>query len=113
MPHSSCTDANHAGDSRIALSQAALGQEAVRDAAAVIALAAVDERTTVKYGERSIRYVHMAVGAVAENVYLQVAPPELGTVFVGAFDDNAVKAVLSLYDEKAPLGLLSIGRPAA
>ena len=99
-----------AGDKRAALSQAALGQEAVQDAAVVITLAAVYDRTTVKYGERGIRYVHMEVGAAAQNVYLQAASLELGTVFIGAFHDEQVKNVLNLRDEEEPLCLLPVGR---
>lgn len=100
------------GDRREALSQAALGQDAVRDAAAVIVLAAVYERTTGKYGERGVRYVHIEVGAAAQNVALQAVALGLGTVYVGAFHDDQVAGVLSLRDEEVPLCLLPIGRPA-
>jgi SagB-type dehydrogenase family enzyme len=61
------------GDRRRELRTAALGQDCVEAAAAVIALAGVYERTTGKYGERGIRYVHMEVGHVAQNVCLQAA----------------------------------------
>ena len=99
------------GDQRTALSQAALGQEAVQDAAAVIALVAVHNRTTGKYGERGIRYVHMEVGAAAQNVYLQATSLELGTVFIGAFHDEQVREVLDLGNAEQPLCLLPVGRP--
>jgi len=81
-----------------ALARAALSQEAVADAPAVLAIAAVFERTTVKYGERGRQYVHMEAGHAAQNVYLQAAALGLGTVAIGAFDDSAVSALLSLRD---------------
>jgi SagB-type dehydrogenase family enzyme len=85
-----------AGDKRPAISQAALDQDAVQEAAAVLVLAAVYERTTVKYNERGIRYVYMEVGAAAQNVYLQAVSLKLGTVYIGAFHDEQVKQVLNL-----------------
>ena len=57
------------GDLRTALAQAAHAQGWMRDAAAVVVFAAVYERTTRKYGERGVRYVHMEVGHAAQNPY--------------------------------------------
>jgi SagB-type dehydrogenase family enzyme len=58
------------GDIRIELSGAALGQESVEDGAAVFVFTTVYERTTGKYGDRGIRYVHMGVGHAAQNICL-------------------------------------------
>jgi len=44
-------------------------------------------------------------------VYLQAQAPGLGTVIVGAFDDDAVRAVLELPEQEAPLALLPVGMP--
>ncbi len=71
------------GDVRADLCAAALDQECVEDGAAVLVFAAVYERTTGKYGERGVRYVHMEVGHAAQNVYLQAVSLGLGTVVVG------------------------------
>ncbi|MDI6770454.1 MAG: SagB/ThcOx family dehydrogenase [Anaerolineales bacterium] len=98
------------GDQRPALRQAALGQSAVQDAAAIIVIAAIYERTTVKYGERGVSYVHMEVGSVAQNVYLQAVSLNLGTVFIGAFNDDEVKKVLHITGDEQPLGLMPVGR---
>lgn len=98
------------GDQRPALRQAALDQSAVQDAAAVIVIAAIYERTTVKYGERGVSYVHMEVGSVAQNVYLQATSLDLGTVFIGAFHEDEVKRVLHLAADEQPLCLMPVGR---
>ena len=99
-----------AGDKRQDLFEAALQQSAVKDAAIVLVISAVYERTTVKYGQRGIRYVHMEVGHAAQNVYLQAESLELGTVFIGAFHEDEVRAVLQIHEEEVPLGLMPVGR---
>lgn len=99
-----------AGDHRADLAAAAHQQDCVRAASAVLVIAGVFQRTTEKYGERGVRYVHMEVGHVAQNVYLQAGLLNLGTVLVGAFDDRAVKRVLQLPREEEPLGLMPLGR---
>lgn len=98
------------GDKRIELYNAALSQSAVKDAAVVIIFSAVYERTTEKYGERGERYVHIETGHAAENVYLQAVSLNLGTVVIGAFDDNEIKKIANMEDEEQPLYLMPVGR---
>lgn len=66
-------------------------------------------RTTRKYGGRGRRYVHVEVGAAAQNVYLQATALNLETVFIGAFSDRAVKEVLDLPGACQPLGIMTVG----
>jgi len=99
-----------AGDRRAELARAALGQECIAEGAAVIALAAVYRRTTGKYGERGIRYVHMEVGHAAQNVYLQAVALGLGAVVVGAFEDRDVKKVMHMGSHEEPVCLMPVGR---
>lgn len=98
------------GDFRSDLSAAALGQNCVQRGAAVLVIAAVYERTTRKYGERGIRYVHMEAGCAAQNIYLQATSANLGTVFVGAFEDDRVRKLLHLPVAERPLALMPVGR---
>jgi SagB-type dehydrogenase family enzyme len=98
------------GDMRQNVCDAALQQSALKDAAIVLVIAAVYERTTVKYGPRGNQYVHMEVGHAAQNVYLQVESLGLGTVFIGAFYDDQVQEVLALDEGEIPLGLMPVGR---
>jgi nitroreductase len=52
----------------------------------------------------------MEVGGAAQNVYLQAESMDLGTVFVGAFQDEEIKQVLGLMADEQPLALLPVGR---
>jgi SagB-type dehydrogenase family enzyme len=97
------------GDLRKALARAALRQEAVREAAVVLVISAVYERTTRKYDKRGRRYVYMEVGHAAQNVFLQAVALGLGSVAVGAFEDADVARVLDLHRDEHPLYLLPIG----
>lgn len=100
-----------AGDQRAALSRATLGQTWLRDAAAALVICAVYRRTMAKYGERGIRYAQIEVGHAAQNVYLQAVSLGLGTVMVGAFDDDQVRTLLGMTDDCQPLGIMPIGKP--
>lgn len=91
-----------------AVARAALGQAPVARAGVVMVLSAVTARTADRYGERAVRYVHMEAGHAAQNVYLQATALGLGTVAVGAFDDDALAGALG--PEEQPLYLLPIGQ---
>jgi SagB-type dehydrogenase family enzyme len=99
------------GDPRTAVDKAALGQDWVAEAPAIVVLAAIYQRTERKYGERAARYVHMEVGHAAQNVYLQAAALEHGTTMVGAFRDEELARVLGLPEQTKPLGILPVGKP--
>lgn len=98
------------GDMRAELAEAALGQEWVKKGAVSIVFTAVYERTTVKYGDRGVRYVHMEAGHAAQNLCLQATALVLGAVTVGAFYDEEVSQLLNLPDEEEPLYIIPVGR---
>ena len=98
------------GDLRGRLSAAALGQPWVKEAPIAIVITAVYQRTTARYGERGIRYVHLEAGHVGQNIYLQAVALGFGTVAVGAFQDDAVAALLQLPPEEIPLYIFPVGQ---
>ncbi|MBN2013842.1 MAG: SagB/ThcOx family dehydrogenase [Candidatus Altiarchaeota archaeon] len=99
------------GDYRMELQEAALDQRWIGDAAVDLVITAVYDRTTDRYGERGTRYVHLEAGHAAQNIYLQATALGLGTVSVGAFDDDRVIEVLNATKEETPLYIMPIGRP--
>lgn len=98
------------GDKRAELADAALAQPCVKEGAISIVFAAVYERTTVKYGERGIRYVHMEAGHAGQNLCLQATAMGLGVVTVGAFHDEQVSKLLNLPQDEKPLYIIPVGR---
>ena len=98
------------GDQRRMLARTALGQSWISDSAAVVVIAAKYKRTTRKYGERGIRYVHMEVGHAGQNLFLQAEAMGLATVVVGAFHDDKVDKLLGLPDDIQVLSLMPVGK---
>jgi SagB-type dehydrogenase family enzyme len=99
------------GDLREELSAAGLNQAALKRAPAVLVISGVYERTTGKYGERGMRYVHMEAGHAAQNICLQAVALDLATVPIGAFRDTQVQSTLGLAGDEQPLYLVPVGKP--
>lgn len=95
-------------DIRNPLSSASLGQRMIERAPINIIIAADYGRTTDHYGQRGVRYVHMEVGHVGQNISLQAIALGLGTVMIGAFEDRKVKEVLGI--EEDPLYIIPVGK---
>jgi len=112
LPRDGSVERVLAGDQRAALAAAALGQSWLADAAVTLAFAARYGRTTRKYGQRGIQYVHIEAGHAAQNVLLTAVALNLGAAVVGAFDDKHVASVLGLPREETPLYLLPVGQAA-
>lgn len=98
------------GDIRRRLAEAAVDQQWVSQAAMVVVIAAVFERTTARYGKRGERYVHMEAGHAAENLLLEATALGLGATPVGAFNDSEVSRLLRLPAGETPLYLIPVGR---
>lgn len=98
------------GDFRIELSSAALNQSCVRDAPVSVIITAIYERTTIKYGDRGVRYVHIEAGHAAQNILLQAVALGLGSVPVGAFYDDKVANLLSIPKNEVPLYIIPVGK---
>ncbi|MBI4183009.1 MAG: SagB/ThcOx family dehydrogenase [Proteobacteria bacterium] len=101
-----------AGDRRRGLAKAALWQDWIASAPAVLVIAAVVARTERKYKDRALRYVLIEVGHAAENLCLEAVALGLGATVVGAFRDAEVEALLAMAAEEEPFCLVPVGRPA-
>ncbi|MCS7234127.1 MAG: SagB/ThcOx family dehydrogenase [Synergistetes bacterium] len=100
------------GDVMRDLSRACLNQRYVADASFNIVIAVYYPRITSVYGERGKRYAILEAGHIGQNIYLACAEKDLGTVAIGAFNDEAVSRVLALPQDIAPLYIFPIGYPA-
>lgn len=97
-------------DNRYNLASAAIGEAAIKNCPAIIAIAALFERTAIRYGDRGARYVHIEAGHVVQNIYLQAESLNLGTFVIGAFYDDEVKKYLRMEQDENPVCLMPVGR---
>ncbi|MCY0891662.1 MULTISPECIES: SagB/ThcOx family dehydrogenase [Pyrobaculum] len=113
-PHSHSITLLKQGDFREDLYYAALEQRWVLTAPVSLIFTAVYSRTVRVYGERGrVRYVPMDLGHAGQNVYLQATALGLGTVAVGAFNDEEVARILGLSERETPLYIMPVGRPVS
>ena len=98
------------GDKRAEMCDACLGQSSVKEGAINILICGIYQRTTGKYGDRGKQYVHVEVGCVAQNVYLQVESLGLGTVYIGALNDKQIQQIAKLPAKEIPFCVLPVGK---
>lgn len=90
-----------------------LGQAYLAQAAAIIVITSVVERSLWKYEDRGYRYILLEAGHVAQNLNLCAAGLELGALNLGGFFDRDVLGILRA-EERTEIALygVAIGRPA-
>jgi SagB-type dehydrogenase family enzyme len=92
--------------------QGCFTQEPALDPSLFVLISARFDRTTRKYADRGYRYVYMEAGSVYQNVYLQATSLGLGTVVLGAFNDDALNALLNIDGiREAVLCVMPVGVP--
>jgi SagB-type dehydrogenase family enzyme len=98
-------------DLREQISDAAYLQTALSDAPAVIVVATNYRNSVSRYKEKGKKFVHMDCGHSGQNIYLMAAALGLGTVAIGAFDEEAVGRILQLPHNEVTLYLFPVGHP--
>jgi SagB-type dehydrogenase family enzyme len=112
-PADSSLELVEAGDFDARLNGAAFEQGCVGSSPVTIVLTARFERSTKKYADRGYRYTYMEGGAICQNVYLQANALQMGTVAVGAFNDDALNELLGIDgSSEAALLIMPVGYPA-
>lgn len=96
-----------------ALADAAFGQNYIENAPVLIVFAANPARNTPKYGDRGKRLYALQDATIACS-FAMLAATELGlgTVWVGAFDDDSVRKLMGLPASMTPVAILPVGYAA-
>ncbi|MDI6888517.1 MAG: nitroreductase family protein [Methanocellales archaeon] len=93
------------------LASAALNQEFVREAPAVIVVCANTARSESRYITRGTLYAIQDATASVMNILLAAHSLGLGTCWVGAFDERRVASLLNLPLHVRPIALIPVGYP--
>ena len=98
---------------REGLSEAARGQPCVARAPLALVFLAHPARAAGRYGARGGNLYSLQDATIAA-AYVQLAAVNLGlaSVWVGAFDDQAVRDALGAGKEMVPVAIIAIGYPA-
>ncbi|MEW6364367.1 MAG: nitroreductase family protein [Acidobacteriota bacterium] len=98
---------------RLALARAALEQYFISEAPAALVFCAHPARSAGRYGRRGMN-LYCVQDATIACAYAQLAATALGlaSVWVGAFDDNAVRRAIGIGADLVPVAILPIGYPA-
>jgi SagB-type dehydrogenase family enzyme len=97
------------GDLRRDIAIASLRQMWMAEAPVLFVISAEYDRITVKYGNRGIRYAHMEVGHVGQNIFLQCQALDLTAGIVGAFHDKEVAKIVRVNKDHEPLIIMPVG----
>lgn len=94
------------------LMEAASGQSFIAQAPVVLVVFANENRSSRRYGERGNELYCINDASIAA-AYIQLAAADLGlgSVWVGAFDDNSVREIVKAPDYLRPVSILPIGYP--
>ena len=99
-------------EQRVALAGAALGQTFVAEAPVVIVVCAVPARAAERYGQRGLDlYCIQDTAAAVQNILLTATAHGLGTCWVGAFNEEAVRRSLNLAEGRRPVAIIPVGYP--
>ncbi len=95
------------------LPKTAFGQSFFAEAPLVIIGCADLKRVEPRYGSRGVSlYAPQDVAASVQNLLLMAHELGLGTVWVGAFDEDAVSKLMKLPPHLRPVAMVPIGYPA-
>ena len=83
-------------------------QDSISNVSTVFFISADYSRTTGRYGERGIQYVHLEVGHALQNFLLQLISLNLDTWVISEFDSSQVQEFLNT--SLQPLIILPVGR---
>ncbi len=96
-----------------ALAEASLGQDFVAQAAVALAFCAHPELSFHKYGRRGTSLYSVQDGTIAcTHAHLAATALGLASVWVGAFNDDAVRKAIGVGQDLLPIAILPIGYPS-
>jgi nitroreductase len=95
------------------ISEYCLGQSCVHNAGFAVVVCSDPEQTERHYGLRGERlYTVQNCAAACQNMLLSAHALGLGGVWVGAFDENKIRFILSIPHNIRPQAVLAFGYPA-
>lgn len=93
------------------IAKATFGQNFVLKAPLIV-VGCIDKNIARHYGKRGVElYAICDVACAIENLMLQAVELNLGTCFIGAFDEGLVSQILNLPSNLRPIAIVPVGFP--
>jgi SagB-type dehydrogenase family enzyme len=89
-----------------------LGQAVFSSGAAVLVIAALDEKSVKTFGDYAVRASSLEIGHVAQNIALQATALDLALVTATGFDGDKARSLLKLPASQTPVYLIPVGKKA-
>lgn len=94
------------------LAETALGQNFI-GRAPLVAVGCTDDKINWRYGERGENlYSICDVATSIQNMMLLAHEQNLGSAWIGAFDEKEVRKILNLPGNLRPIAIVPVGYPA-
>jgi nitroreductase len=94
------------------ISQAAFEQKILQEASIVIVVCADEKRAQESYGDRGKNlYCLQDTAAAIQNILLTACSLGLGTCWIGAFKEDAIRKVINAPENMRPVALIPVGYP--
>ena len=90
---------------------AARDQHFIASAPIIIVVVANIRRSSIRYGKRGELYAVQDATASVMNIMLAATSIELGTCWIGAFDEDMVKDILKIPISERPIAMVPVGYP--
>ncbi|MFB6089409.1 MAG: nitroreductase family protein [Candidatus Aenigmatarchaeota archaeon] len=95
------------------LAKSAWGQDWIVDAPVIIVMGINKDLAESHYGERGEKlYAHQSTAAAIQNMLLTATSLDLGSCWVGAFEEKEVSEVLECPNKVRPVAMIPLGYPA-
>lgn len=97
---------------KMGISQAAFGQKSLQEASVVFVVCADEKRAMESYGVRGkTLYCLQDTAAAIQNIMLTACSLGLGSCWIGAFKEDAVRKVINAPKNMRPVALIPVGYP--
>ncbi len=98
---------------KLQISEAALGQTFIALSPVNIIVCVDNANMEMYYGKRGTdMYSYQNSAAAIQNMLLTAHSLGLGSCWVGAFDEDALKRILKIPDDIVPVAIISVGYPS-
>ncbi|BFI73186.1 bifunctional F420 biosynthesis protein FbiB [Nanoarchaeota archaeon] len=89
----------------------ASGQEFIKNANTLLIIISDDKKMESLYGEKGKVYAIQDTSAIIENILLVATDKNIGTCWIGSFDEDKVKEILEVPKDKNVHAIITLGYP--